>query len=83
MAKPIVERSSAVSRFLGWSSETQALPPLTVSGLQASNSEGHESGRVHDPPLAAPGRTQSKGATCSSLDTLPLAVGSDTLGMLL
>ena len=49
--------SSVVSRFFGWSGDSQAeaLPPLSASGLRALNDDRQEEGRVHDPPVGVPG----------------------------
>ena len=39
-----------ISSFLGWSTETQALPPLALSGQHASLDDGHVDGAVHHQP---------------------------------
>ena len=39
-----------ISSLLGWSNETQALPPLALSGQHASLGDGHSDGEVHHQP---------------------------------
>ena len=51
--------SHAISSLLGWSKETPALPPLTLSELRASSYDGHEDGEVHHQPEVAPDDTPS------------------------
>ena len=53
--------------FLGWSSETEALPPLSLSGPHASISPGHSDGAVQHQPLAEPDSIQSNDGCRSNL----------------
>ena len=71
--------SHAISSFLGWSQqETEALPPLVLSGPHARSDVGHLEGEVHRQPDAATGYIQSNGAGCATHWTaklLPMCLG--------
>ena len=53
--------SHAISSFLGWSTETQALPPLALSGQHASRGDVQSDGEVHYQPAISPDATPSNG----------------------
>ena len=49
-ARQLAAARHTISSLLGWSSETQALPPLALSVQHASLGDGHSDGEVHHQP---------------------------------